>query len=115
MRFKSNVLVCHNTTVAFILASWEEACKRAVSMDYDPTCTSGMDGTHSVESGHYFARALDFRVRDIDFHLRRNLQAAAQELLGPSYLVLLEQTHYHIQRNHDTFGKNMIPPITREV
>lgn len=115
MKFKTNVVICFNETCQFILASWAEACCRAVSMTYEPTCTSGMDGTHSISSGHYYGRSLDFRVRDIPFELRRNVQTAAQELLGPSYLVLLEQNHFHVQRQHDSFGGPAMPPLTREV
>lgn len=112
MRFKPNVIVCHNETCTFILDSFAEACKRAVSMKYEPTCTSGMEGEHSLASGHYYGRALDFRSRDIEFHLRQNVLHAAQEILGPAYLVLLEDSHYHIQRQHDSFHGPAVPRET---
>ena len=72
-------------------------------MTYEPTLTSGMDGSHSTESGHYNARALDFRLRDVPFELREGLRQTAQEELGPDYLVILEATHYHIQRQKNSF------------
>jgi len=115
MKFKTNILICHNETCAFILDSWQEACRRAVSMNYEPTCTSGMDGKHSISSGHYYGRALDFRSRDVPYELRKNVILAMQEILGPSYLVLLETNHFHVQRQHDSFGGPALPPLTREV
>jgi hypothetical protein len=65
---------------------------------YVATVTSGLEGSHSLNSGHYEGRSVDFRSKDVPFELRQNLKAAAQELLGPDYLVILEETHYHIQR-----------------
>lgn len=115
MLFKLNIQIVFNATCLFILESWTEACKRAVSMTYEPTCTSGLDGKHSDHSGHYYGRALDFRSRDVDYHLRENLKQAAQEILGPHFLVLLEQNHFHIQRQHDSFGGSMVPPTNREI
>jgi len=99
MKFKQNTCVMWNATCLEIKAAWEEACQRTISMAYEPTLTSGMDGTHSLTSGHYEARSLDFQSCDVPFELRKNVQLAAQELLGSDYLVLLEADHFHIQKN----------------
>ena len=98
MKYKVNCLVCFNDTILRIIDAWEEACIRTVSNDYEPTVTSAMDGTHSRLSGHYFARSIDFRSKDVPFELRQNLKNMAQEILGVEYLVILEDSHYHIQK-----------------
>jgi len=99
MRFKLNTLIIYNATIEAIFEAWERACKEAVSMTYQPMCTSGLDGQHSEKSGHYFGRSADFRTSDIPFELRVNVKNAAQEYLGSDYLVILESTHCHIQLN----------------
>lgn len=102
MNFKSNTIVIFNTSIQRMLEAWKEACKEILPLTYEPTVTSGIDGSHSLESGHYYGRSLDFRSRDIPFELREVLKKKAQTILGPTYLVLLESSHYHIQRNkHD--------------
>ena len=103
MKFKANVIVIFNPTVQTIMDGWEKACHAVISLRYEPTVTSGMDGAHSLDSGHYYGRALDFRSSDIPFTIRANLVAAAQEILGPKYFVLLESDHIHIQRQKDSF------------
>jgi hypothetical protein len=98
INFLANCIVIFTPTVLHILGTWITACEQAVSMQYVPTVTSGQDGTHSLNSGHYEGRSVDFRSKDVPFELRQNLKNTAQELLGSDYLVILEETHYHIQR-----------------
>jgi hypothetical protein len=107
MRFKTNTIIIHTPTVKFILAVWERAFKETVSAAYEPECTSGMDGTHSEHSGHYHGRALDFSSSIVPFHLRKNLENRARELLGPDFYIELESHHFHVQRNHDTFHRGL--------
>jgi len=104
MNFKPNVIVIFNPTILRMMEAFEQACQEIVSMTYVPTVTSGLEGTHSnAMSGHYFARSIDFRSKDVPFELRMPLKNRAQELLGSDYLVLLEDNHYHIQRQKESF------------
>ena len=103
MDFLPNTVVIWTVTNLTIKAAWEEACQQIISMVYVPTLTSGMEGKHSLESGHYHGRALDFRSKDVPFELRMPLKNRAQELLGSDYLVLLEDNHYHVQRQKESF------------
>ena len=53
MRFKLNVTVTWTKTNLAIKSAIEQACAEVISPHYDPECTSGLEGTHSDESGHY--------------------------------------------------------------
>ena len=103
MRFKLNVTVTWTKTNLAIKSAIEQACAEVISPHYDPECTSGLEGTHSDESGHYHGRALDIGIRDMPHLSIDNVCERAQALLGSNYLVLREATHIHIQRNKDTF------------
>jgi len=105
MNFAPYVVIIFNETILRILNVWEEACQQCVSMQYIPTVTSGLEGEHSQdpESGHYYARAVDFRSRDIPFEVRHTLKQTAQEMLGSEYYVMLSEKNFHIQRNKNTF------------
>ncbi len=105
MKFKQNVIIMFNSTCQNILSMWEQACQNIILVEYEPECTSGFDGTHSLESGHYYGRSLDFSLKEVPFELRWPLKHQAQDLLGADYLVLLEagKNHYHIQRQKDSF------------
>jgi hypothetical protein len=103
MDFLPNTIVIWTTTNLTIARAWREACQQIISMTYVPTLTSGMEGQHSLESGHHYGRALDFRSKDVPFELRMPLKNRVQELLGSDYLVLLEESHYHIQRQKESF------------
>jgi len=103
MNFKTNTMVNWTTTNKRIARAWKQACREVVGKDYVSTLTSGMDGTHSKESGHYHGRALDFKKSDIAVRLRRKLKARVMEILGKNYLCLMERTHFHIQRQKNTF------------
>jgi hypothetical protein len=64
--------------------------------------TSGLDGTHSSGSYHYYGYALDFRSSHIRSKTDKSkILALLKEKLGPKYLVILEaegtdNEHYHI-------------------
>ncbi|MBI4520987.1 MAG: hypothetical protein HY701_09115 [Gemmatimonadetes bacterium] len=71
--------------------------------DLHVTITSGIEGTHADDSGHYQLRALD--VRSKNFRTRAGKEAFMAGLrrrLGPRYTVGLEfegkpREHVHIQ------------------
>ena len=66
--------------------------------------TSGMDGTHSAGSFHYFGMALDYRTRffENDFESVKVAQEIAG-ILGDNYTVIFEKTHIHIQCNNGIY------------
>ena len=103
MNFLPNTVVIWTVTNIAIKEAWEAACQQVISMIYVPTLTGGMEGQHSLESGHYHGRALDFRSKDVPFELRMPLKNRVQELLGADYLVLLEDNHFHVQRQKESF------------
>lgn len=64
---------------------------------YTPTITSANDGKHMDTSLHYKSRAVDIRVNDrpnSDWPGYRDLLARR---LGPSFQVILEKDHLHIE------------------
>ena len=103
LQLKPNVMVIWTTTNLTIAEAFCRACREVVGTDYIPTLTAGMDGTHSLESGHYYGRALDFRNIDLPGHMHGKIQAWVSDILGPKYLCLVEGNHFHIQRQKDSF------------
>lgn len=104
--FKDNVTVIFTRTNKAIAYAFCQACLEVLGPDYTPMITSGQEGTHSPESGHYHGRALDFRSRDIkSAKKRKEIERIAQEILGPNYWVkeYASPPHFHIQRNKDSF------------
>ena len=63
--------------------------------------TSGLDGTHSAGSYHYFGYALDLRTRYFVHHIALKVAKEIQERLGSKYTVIFEGNHIHIQYNAD--------------
>lgn len=59
--------------------------------------TSGLDGTHSPGSLHYYGYALDFRSRYFSAKTVVKLCDQLRSALGTDYLVLDEKTHIHVQ------------------
>ena len=105
LRFKPNILIVWTQTNLAIAEAFCQACREIVGEAYVPTLTSGMDGQHSAESGHYYGRALDFRSHDLpdDTTLRQGIKTRVGVILGDRYLCLLEPTHFHIQRQRNSF------------
>ena len=103
MRFKANVTITFTLTNKIIMKAWEDACRSILGPDYEPECTSGLEGTHSLESGHYHGRAVDFATKDIPKDQHDMLVHEVQSILGRKYFVLNEGTHIHIQRNANAF------------
>ena len=118
MRRKRGVVCVCNDTTQTIEDAFERACLNILGPDFEPECTSGIEGNHSPESGHYYGRAEDFgffgysratkkRVT-IPAAKRGLLVSETQGLLGEEihpakYLVILESHHVHIQRQKESF------------
>ena len=102
--FKPNVIVVWTHTNIEIADGFCQACTE-VYPGYIPTLTSGSDGIHSDQSGHYYGRALDFRSHDLpnDGNLIWQIKERWEELLGVNYLCILEGDHFHLQRQKNSF------------
>ena len=67
--------------------------------DYDQelAITSGLDGTHSVGSLHYYGLAIDIRTRYFNDATKNAVYVALKQELQNNYVIILEKTHIHIQ------------------
>lgn len=59
--------------------------------------TSGLDGTHSAGSLHYYGLAVDFRSRYFNKKLQKQVVKELQNALGGDYDVVLHRTHIHAE------------------
>lgn len=80
-----------------------EVAQITAPTNYSITITSAAEGTpgdgiHLPDSEHYKGWAIDIRIRDADFNLKRWV-FRIQAKLGSRYYVLLEKNHIHIQFN----------------
>ena len=109
-RFKRNVTVTFTQTNLWLIEAFDQAMRAVVGMD--SFVTSGLEGTHSPNSGHYYGRALDFRSHHLsqahkDMVLEK-VKAYLTEHAKGTYYVSLEQPgtdneHFHAQRNKGSF------------
>ena len=84
-----------------------DAIWKAYDYMHGITITSGLDGTHSAGSLHYYGRAVDLRIWKIDdngnrvFPKRQQLTQMCQELrqiIGPDYdVVVHHRSHVHVE------------------
>ena len=65
--------------------------------NHELTITSGLEGTHSSSSLHYYGLALDFRTRFFSTAVKNAVYTILNGKLKNSYVVVLEKTHIHIQ------------------
>jgi len=61
------------------------------------TITSGLDGTHSAGSLHYYGYAVDLRTFYFDAEECNRAVAQLKVELGAGYDVVLENTHIHVE------------------
>jgi len=92
--------------VVILVAVCNEAQRLGVELAPDEahvTITSGIDGAHAEDSGHYQLRALDVRAKNFRTRAGKDaFLAGLRRRLGPRYTVLLEsegkpREHVHIQ------------------
>lgn len=62
--------------------------------------TSGLDGTHSPESLHYYGRALDFRTNYFDETTKANAAMLLENALGGRFDVVTHSTHIHVEYDY---------------
>ena len=61
--------------------------------------TSGLDGTHSAGSYHYYGYAVDLRNRYFTTLEKKEVVRKLKDALGTGYTVIGEHTHVHVQFN----------------
>jgi len=59
--------------------------------------TSGTEGSHSLRSAHYRGEAIDTRIYYFAEDILEDVERALKTALGPDFIVLLEDTHFHIE------------------
>ena len=69
------------------------------SLNQELVVTSGLDGTHSPGSLHYYGLALDFRTRYFNDTQQDHAGRLLAEKLGDSFVVVDEGNHIHVQYN----------------
>ncbi len=94
--------------LVIVVAVCNEAQRLGVELapdDAHVTITSGIDGTHAEDSGHYQLRALDVRSKNFRTRAARDaFMVGLRRRLGARYTVLFEaagtpREHVHIQFN----------------
>ena len=118
MKRKRGVVCVSNNTTEAIERAFEESCRKILGPDFEPECTSGIEGNHSTESGHYYGRAEDFGFHGFSRTTGKRIvipiskrslilndcQGRLNNELSPAkYLVILESNHFHIQRDKQSF------------
>lgn len=63
--------------------------------------TSGLEGTHSANSYHYFGCAVDLRTNYFTPEEIKVVAAEIQGKLGFPYEVIVEKTHIHLEYDWD--------------
>lgn len=64
---------------------------------FELVVTSGLEGTHSPGSLHYYGYALDFRIFAMPLDKVRNVVFSLRQELGDSYQVIQHPTHIHVE------------------
>lgn len=59
--------------------------------------TSGMEGTHSAQSLHYYGYAMDLRTNYFTPAQANHAVTELRSRLGNDYDVVLERTHCHVE------------------
>lgn len=65
--------------------------------------TSGLDGTHSAGSYHYYGYAVDLRTHYFQNDVKYSVAKILQATLGEAYTVIAESNHIHVQYNADKY------------
>ena len=92
--------------IIIVVAVCNEAQRLGVELkpdDVHVTITSGIDGKHADDSGHYQLRALDVRSKNFRGRPAKDgFMLGLRKRLGPRYTVILESMgkrneHVHVQ------------------
>jgi hypothetical protein len=75
---------------------------------YDTVVTSGLDGTHSAGSFHYYGFAVDFRTNHLPVEKIAVIVEDVTAALGEDYFVLFEGDHLHVDARHYVMRKGLI-------
>lgn len=67
------------------------------NMGKELVVTSGLEGTHSAGSLHYYGYALDFRTYYFSARIKQVIADRLALRLGEKYTVVVEKTHIHVQ------------------
>lgn len=87
-----------NVAMALMLQVVDQVYQEVLGGDSSETCiTSGIDGKHMQNSLHYVGRALDFRTRHLRDDQPRRVAELISKRLGPSFDVILEADHLHVE------------------
>jgi hypothetical protein len=109
MRIKDGAIIAGLDIVMRPVLINADAIWKAAGYPHGVTITSGLDGTHSAGSLHYYGRAVDLRIWKIDdngnqvFPERRELIAMVDELrrrIGADYDVVPHR-HSHVHVEYD--------------
>lgn len=66
-------------------------------LGHEFTVTSVTDSRHGRASLHFVGFAFDIRSRDIPSAERESVRLALQKALGPTFDVVLESDHFHVE------------------
>lgn len=69
----------------------------SAEMETTLVVTAGIDGTHMEGSKHYSGEALDIRKFTLQSDQRKDFLVRIRKHLGPSYDVVEEPDHFHIE------------------
>ena len=106
---KQNTIIFFNSVTLRIIGAMDKACLDEAAQECRPT--SGIDGTHILESKHNYAQAMDFELPSQDHESNIRIRDAAWKdlnetnaryeqrfsIVNKKYDVLLEGDHFHIE------------------
>lgn len=97
MKIKSGVILNGlQTPMRKVLINAEAIWKE---LGQELVITSGLEGTHSAGSLHYYGYAVDLRTRYFDLDQIDQAANALITKLGYGYTVVVHETHMHIHYN----------------
>ena len=98
MKIKEGVIMSDKPVMRRLLITADRIWKKHKQI---LVVTSGMEGTHSAGSYHYYGYAYDFRTRYFDEETKtkvaKELQEALDKYVPKLYKVVKEPTHIHVQ------------------
>lgn len=99
MRLKRGVVLSVGASMARALPVIEQCVEKVTGVEL--VITSASDGQHMVGSKHYTGEAIDIRIHHLEMEDKRKLRAALASVLGPSFDVVWESDHIHVEYDPD--------------